>query len=94
MYYFHSFVVADISRENDFLKPKARGEILIFRYAGTFNSAIFVNRAYAHTWSALSKAPGRRRENTNRVRAARVNNGEFVKPPIHLRGTRACRSRR
>jgi len=32
VYYFHSFVVADISRENDFLRPKARGEILIFRY--------------------------------------------------------------
>lgn len=48
---------------------------------------------YTTYLNTLSKAPGRR-ENMNRIRAVRVNNGEFVKPPIHLRGTRACRSRR
>lgn len=87
-------VIAHISHENDLLTlAKKHAEKFSYFDTREFNSAIFVNRAYTHVERILSKASGRR-ENTNRVRAARVNNGEFVKPPIHLRGTRACRSRR
>lgn len=57
MYYFHSFVVAEISHENDSLRQKAHGEILIFRYAGALNPAMFVNRAYTHVEHVLEGAP-------------------------------------
>lgn len=62
-------------------------------YAEVTRPYLSIVHIYTACRGTLSEAPGRR-ENTNRVRGARVNNGEFVKPPIHLRGTRACRSRR